>query len=138
MRPNFDLEYDQNNGVLAIRPSRNGRLKSLIKSTTDGSDRVWVFKDVGTWRDEHGDERIDHRARGVVNGTYEEGQTFLAMCTLLGLVVESGGFFVPFSNGQRRHGTFGDGKPFADYYESELKLMRWDLPTREQLKKLLG
>ena len=76
-------------------------------------------------------------------GTYEEGRKFLDMCAELGLTVQSVGRFVPFSNGKNGTGSFADavfknGRFNPDYLEDELKLMRWDLPTREELERMIG
>lgn len=131
-----DLVYEQNNGVIAVMPTDNGRLAGLVKKTNAGDDRVWVFRDTHIWHDDDGDERIDHHARGVVCGTFAEGRAFLNTCNGLGLSFRCG-LFVPFSNGQHRYGRFSDGEPANDWSEDELKLMRWDLPTEEQLKALL-
>lgn len=145
MDQNCDLEYYQNNGVIAVRPSETGCLVSLVKKTRDGQQRVWVFCIDSMWIDEDGDERLNHHRKGVSNGTYREGGAFLEMCRELGLSVESHGFFVPFSNGESRRALTGqvgskyerslttDGKSLSDYDEGELKLARWDLPTREEL-----
>ena len=138
---NFDLEYCQNNCTIAIRPSRTGRLKGLVRTTADDTDRVWVFKSVESYTDDDGDERIDHGTLGLVSGYFSDGGKFLHMCRELGLVVQSSGFFVPFSNGKHRYGTVGHGDeagPTSEYYESELKMARWDLPTRDQLVLVLN
>ena len=141
MRAHFDLEYSLNNDTLAIRPTRNGRLKDLVLTTVDDSERVWVFRNAVMWTDDDGDERIDHITRGVVNGTFEQGREFLVMCKEVGFVALCSGFFVPFSNGQKRIGKFGSGdkaEPCNDFYEDELKLVRWDLPSRDRLSELAG
>ncbi len=135
-----EVEYDQNNGTLAVRPAATGRLKSLIKQASGGYDRTWVFKDVPVYRDNDGDERICHHLRGVVVGTYDEGMKFLAMCKEIGLIVTNAGMFVPFSNGERREGSSLRPKyeyNMTDFQECELKVMRWDLPTRAQLLEIL-
>lgn len=132
-----DVVYDQNNGVIAVKPTATGRLAKLVRRTADGSERVWVFADLDTWTDVYGNERIDHRRRGVTNGTHYDGRLFLDICGELGLKVQSQGFFVPFSNSQRRHGQFRDGAPTADYTEEELRLTRWDLPSRADLELIV-
>lgn len=135
MHQNPDIQYFQNNGVLAVRPGKTGRLSHLVRQTRKGDERVWVFADSCLYKDDDGDEHIDHRERGVVCGTYNEGQQFLAMCRELGFTVQSVGFFVPFSNGQRRHAPDPRGGPdMCDWPEDELKLMRWDLPSRTDLE----
>ena len=140
-----DLEYGSNNGTIAIRPSRNGRLSKLVKTMklakddyTCEEERVWVFRDPYVYSDKNGNERINHITRGVVCGTYKQGELFMEMAKNLGLDVQYRGLFVPFSNGQPRLGHFSeDKKPFADYSENELAHMRWDLPTKEELTALL-
>lgn len=144
-----DIEYDQNNGVIAIQPTKNGKLSRLVKETNgvmaskSPEERCWVFADSYVYTDEAGEERIDHRRRGVVCGTYADGQAFLKMCSEIGLNVRSGGLFVPFSNGQRRNAHVLRPTPYtheymSDYPEEELRLMRWDLPSREDLMKIIA
>lgn len=132
---NPDLEYSNNNGVVAIKPTPTGKLRGLVLRTFSARDeRVWIFMDYHTFQDDNGDLRLDHKSRGVSCGTYNDGERFLDLCRKLGLVVSATGFFVPFSNGQRRLVIDRTGKPMADYTETELKLMRWDLPTESQLR----
>jgi hypothetical protein len=133
-----DLEYFQNNGVIAIRPTQGGRLACLRKQTKGSKDRVWVFADATIWHDDDGDERINHHRRGVVCGTYAQGHAFIETCRELGLSVVSSGFYVPFSRGELRYGRWGDGTPVSDYDADELKRMRWDLPSKALLKEILG
>lgn len=140
MRIDTDLLYCINNGTLAIQPTSTGRLAALVR-TVHGTnyERVWVFGDADPWtHPETGFEFVDHHRRGVMVGTWKQGQEFLAVCKELGLVVSSGGLFVPFSNGQYRFGKFGDGAEMSDYAEDELRLARWDLPTRDELVALLA
>jgi len=134
-----DLRYDLNNDTLAIRPSVAGRLSGLVKMTVAGDERVWTFADDHVWKDANGDERLEHHRKGVVCGTYKQGKAFMAMCEELGLTLDYG-LFVPFSNGQRAHGRLTwpePDEPTSDYLAAELKLMRWDLPTREELEAVL-
>lgn len=135
----FDLEHDYNNSILAVRPSENGRLAALVKKA-GGHDRVWCFSDTREepFFDDAGCERVPHLIRGVTNGTYDEGQSFLDMCRQLKLVVQPGSFFVPFSNGARRWGQDQDGEDMADWSLEELRLARMDLPTEQQLRELLA
>lgn len=139
-----DVEYNQNNATLVVRPSRTGRLKGLAKTTVAGVERVWVFMDALIATDEDGDELIDHHARGVVVGSLEQGRDFLDVCRELGLVVQNSISYVPFSNGECCYGEVY-GVPFprgvmtresrnvSEFFKHELKMMRWDLPTRGQL-----
>lgn len=133
-----DVEYCQNNGIICFRPTPTGRLGSLVKLTKSNEPRVWSFGDSTLWTDANGDERIDHIMRGALCGSYQAGNDFQATCHELGLTMQSAGFFVPFSNGRYRNATFNkDGAPTADFPEEELRLMRWDLPTQQQLMELL-
>jgi hypothetical protein len=135
-----DIEYNQNNSTLVVRPSRNGRLKSLVKTTARGVERVWVFKPVEPYVDRDGDERICFQDLGIVKGSLADGRDFLDGCRALGLVVQNNINFVPFSNGHGRYGKIGGADPgdapvpISDYTEGELKMARWDaLPSREQI-----
>ncbi|MFH0831192.1 MAG: hypothetical protein V1895_03995 [Parcubacteria group bacterium] len=135
---NPDLICGSNNGVLAIAPTKSGRLARLVKKTKAGRERVWTFSKPHVWEDEDGDERIDHKDRGALTGNSADGQAFLMLCYDLGIRANYSGLYVPFSNGMRRYGRFEeDDKPTNDYTESELKLARWDLPTRQQLEDIL-
>lgn len=140
MRNIFDLEYCINNGVLSIRPSRLGHLASLCLTTKRGVERAWTFGDVRTYKDADGDERIFHNLRGALNGTVQEGRDFMEMCKDLGLIVQAGSFGVPFSNGPDVYGHLSNGHGVTvkmdDYSPEELKMMRWDLPTRTQIAAL--
>ena len=138
MRSDYDIEYCQNNGTVAIRPTAHGNLASLVKKTKAEHERVWVFKDYHTWEDEDGDMMIDFIARGVSCGRYRDADTFLAMCRELDLRVESASFFVPFSNGHHRSGEDSDGKQIYTYLETELKLARLDLPTAAQIMEVIS
>ncbi|MBI4132995.1 hypothetical protein HY478_00105 [Candidatus Uhrbacteria bacterium] len=131
---NPDVVYNQNNGTLAVWPTHTGRLAQFEKRTKGDEERSWVFADAHPFIDDDGYERIDHITRGVVCGTLAEGYAFLDQCRELGFTVQSGGGFVPFSNSQRRHATDATGKPMSDYPETELRLMRWDLPTQADLE----
>ncbi len=133
---NPDIEYDQNNGVLAVRPGRTGRFHHRVAYTRDHFERVWVFCDLDTYTDDGGYERFDHVRKGVMVGSLEAGRGFLQLCRGFGFTVENQGFFVPFSNGRRRFGTFRDGGPFADFTQEELRLARLDLLTDEELAVL--
>ncbi|GEM_PF-3843894 len=134
-----DVICSQNNGVLAVKPTPTGKLRSLVllvQSTRD--ERVWVFLDPTTFEDNNGgDLRVDHKMRGVSSGTHYDGMKFIALCRKLGLLVTYEGFFVPFSNGQRRCATDRHGQPMADYSEEELKRMRWDLPNEADLRRAI-
>lgn len=134
---NPDIEYYQNNGVLAVRPVRGGRLNHLVKLTMGGKECVWVFADLFVYKGDYGEEMIDHHTRGLTVGTFGEGGLHLSMCSHLGFRVENRGFFVPLSNGQRRHLTDKNGRASSDYEETEIALCRVDLPTLEQLQAIL-
>ena len=145
MRGNTDLVYCQNNGTIAVKPTPSGRLVSLIKKTMNGEDRVWVFKDASVHTDPLGNEVVDRVIRGVVCGSYKDGSRFLDLCRDSGLIVESGGFVVPFSNGTRVTADVGSHcsgqtreKYLYDWSQDEVVLMRWDLPAAEDLSDLLA
>ena len=142
LREPCDLSHCYNNGVLSVLPSGVGALKSLSRKTQDGTGRSWNFADVNTWTDDDGDERLDHRLRGLLNGSHEDGQKFLQMCRSLGLVVMQESFMVPFSNGPLLTGTVGNnvhGKcEVNEYTLRELKMARADLPTRDQMAALIA
>ena len=118
---NPDLEVAHNKGTIAIRPT--GRLSPLRWVTKDRSEKCWVFGDVF---ETSALERFDHVRRGVLMGTHAEGLAFIAACEAAGIRVNNTGFFVPFSNGKPRSGTFEDGSPFTDYSEEELRMARVD------------
>ncbi len=133
-----DFVYAQNNGTLSVWPTFNGKVKSLCKIThSRAEERPWTFGDPNTWKDEDGNERMDHTVKGTLCGNFNEGHAFVQLCRDLGYNVLPGGGFVPFSNGHMRDGYFNDGAPFNEYTERELSLMRWDLPTKKDLEELL-
>ncbi len=148
MRKSFErirgeLHFWNNNRVLAIVPTRFGRLYRLFTFTSDDEEKPWVFSDPRTWIDpETGDEMVDHHHRGVMNGTLQEGKDFLEMCRQLGIDVREASLDVPFSNGQKRRGRFyagkfyhrgefrqGSDKGFNDFPRDELRRVRLDLPS---------
>lgn len=136
-----DVNYDQNNGTIAIEPTRSGLLAAMVLTyrnpDEDGRNdnrRVWVFTDPYVWTDENGNERIDHHTCGLTCGSHQDGHYFLEMCRKIGLNVRRDGMFVPLSNGQRRYGHFHDNKPFNDYGEDEQVCVRWDLPNEQELR----
>lgn len=133
MRPNSDLEIAKNNCVVAVRPSRNGRLKNMVQERKDGLERVWVFCDQEPWKDKDGDERIDHQRRGLMCGDLKQFELFTRIIIALGLLPRSTGFYVPCSNEREFIGQTLDGKPLADFPESDQKMVRIDLPTAEDL-----
>ena len=140
-----DIVYYVNNGVMAVKPVLGSRLDKLVRRAKSEEklspwqlEQAWIFADPTTWRDAYGNDRTDHRQRGVVCGTYNEGHEFLDLCRRIGLRVEHGDLFVPCSNGQYRHGSFVDGAAFEDYPEHELRLVRYDLPTEVTLRELLA
>jgi hypothetical protein len=140
MRQRPDIECCRNNGTVAIRPTEHGRLAKLVKRTSDGEQKVWIFHDVTKFHDDDGDQLFDHIRRGVSVGDLEAAEKFVDMCKYdLHLCVQNVGFFVPCSNAQQRYGKFDDvdRTPFADYRQAELKVVRIDLPTKEQLIELL-
>lgn len=136
-----DIVYDHNNGTIAINPTRSGLLAKLVltyntpeKDSRDGNERVWVFANFGVWKDDDGNEYVDHHTRGLTCGNYDDGRVFLAMCRRIGLNVQRRGMFVPLSNGQRRHSRFDDGEWSADYTDDEWVCVRWDLPSEQTLR----
>ena len=135
--PAFDVGYYQNNGTLAIFLGRNGTLAKISRVTKKGEeDCLFIFQDLESYTDEDGYEVIDHVTRGVLVGSFQDGKDFLDMCRELGLIVKSRSVFVPFSNGRHVSGQIGCGgevRHTADYFQSELRLMRWDLPSRARL-----
>ena len=138
MRANCDLEISSNNGVTAVRPAENGRLSRLVRKTQDGTQEVWVFCDATTWTDGDGDERIHHHKRGLTCGNSHDFTKFMCLCRHdFNLVIQSAGFFVPLSNGERDVGQSHDDKPLADYSDAEQKIVRLDLPDREILERIL-
>jgi len=146
-----DLYDAVNNGVLAIWPTRSGRLKDLVKSTKSGDERCWIFADSGSLTDADGDEIVNHHRRGVVCGSWEDGQGFVKMCIEeFDLRVKSNGYsgngagFVPLSNGERASGTLRNPGPnsisrlASDWDPAELKRVRIDLPTHTMILVVLG
>ncbi|MEI7741721.1 MAG: hypothetical protein WCJ29_04405 [bacterium] len=134
-----DIEYCQNNGTLAIFPTTNGRLQEFVKQTKAGVYRVWSFADTPSFKNDDGDECVDHIMRGVLNGSYAAGREFLAACERLGFRVQSGNCFVPFSNGRRCCGSVHYGnveRPISDFMASELVIARDDLPSLELLAQM--
>ena len=140
-----DLEFCQNNRTLAIRPGQGGRLSHLVRfinnsdELKDNSQRSWIFKDPDVYTDSDGNERIDHITRGVTCGFLKQGYEFLQICKDVGLFAREKDFFVPFSNVQKSSGIFAylhpdrkeEVKP--EFSQTDLVLMRWDLPTGNQL-----
>ena len=142
MKPIFDIEVCVNNSVRAYRPTETGRLKDLVRKTKDGLVRVWIFRDILPWKDDDGDERIAHHHRGLSCGIAREGLVFEHLCLELGLTVARTMFFVPCSNGEACYGEVTDlhdarVSRTAEFTEVEQKLVRWDLPTRADLLRII-
>ncbi len=120
-----DLVYSQNNGVIALLPTKGGRLKRLHKN---GS--VWIFHDESVQHHPH----MLRLYRGVASGTAAEFQTLVQKLRAFGMLVQSGSFFVPCSNGPARECFTRDGKRMDnDWAEEELEMVRFDRPTWELL-----
>lgn len=135
-----DVVYDSNNGVLAVKPTQTGRLRHLVSKTTEEHERVWTFTDPHTYVDAKGNARISHHVRGVSSGTWKQGHDLLEYWEKkCGLVVAHAGFFVPFSNGERRYGQDRAGNPICDYNDDELELLRLDnLPSDAEISRAIA
>lgn len=140
--PNPDIEIDNNNGVTAVAVVRNGRLASLIKETCDHKVQVWLFSNVAEVEDDTGFSVVDHITRGVMTGNRDDLAQFLKLCERLGVKIRRGSLYVPCSNGHLRHGIFrdrfGSGDRFSDFTDEELRMVRVDLPTEQQLMTALS
>ena len=129
MGPILDMQYFNNNNVLAIRPNEIGRLKELVLQNADGESRVWVFRNIVVSKDDQGNERFDYKSRGLSVGTFAEGEALLKQCARLGFDVGYVKFYVPTSNPQKVIGFTHDTKrPILDYPEGDLALVRLDPP----------
>lgn len=124
---NPDIEYSNNNQVIAIRPTQTGCLKDLVSLTTDANQRLWIFSDVPEWTDSQDNKIIDYQMRGVIVGNYDAGRDFINACHDAGLQCKNTNFSVPFSN----------GKFDSTWHPGEIRLIRIDLPTIEQIKESL-
>lgn len=134
---NPDLEFYTNNGTLALRVAATGRLKNIMHTLHDGTEKCWIFRQHTTWIDRETSESVfDHKTRGLTVGTWDEGMAFLEACESAGLRVNYSGFFVPISNGQRQYGKFEDRTPFCDYDRCEILRVRIDTPTVERFKRI--
>lgn len=135
----IDIVYGENNDTFAVYVAEEGRLAQLVKKTSAGNGRAWIFKDPKTWFDATGDERFDHGTAGLVCGTFMDGQSFLSMCRELGLnVKEDDQIRVPLSRGKTVEATSDEGERLLDYAKDELRRVRKDLPTRTELMNLLN
>lgn len=134
---NADFGYDDNNGTLVVFPLETGRLADMVRKTSDGLPKVWVFRDIQTSTKEDG---FDYLTRGLRVGTFSDGKNFIADAEKLGFTVQYTGIFVPLSNGKRQ--SYYMGHPagtgvFHNYPEMEIRMVRIDLPTEETLKSRL-
>jgi len=145
MNPQRDIEISKNNGVLAVRIVSTGRLRSLQQNLKvregdeiiEGDPRVWVFATGVIWADNEGNERICHHLRGLLAGSYKDGEEFLRHSKMVGFEVEYAGFYVPLSRGER---TIVVGQqPYADFPLNEQLMVRSDQPpTLQQLLDIIS
>ncbi len=130
-----DLQYDYNNGVVAVRVGSKGALVSLARKrgSDESQELVWVFCDSGTYTQDNGDVMERYQYRGIRVGTREDWKRFKRMCEEVGVSVACCGMYVPCSNGQRNYGQNDDGRPMASFTDDEIARLRFDLPTRQTL-----
>jgi hypothetical protein len=142
MRPtnNPDFITSSNNGVVTFRPGENGRFSDMCLTVNSDpkTPRVWVFCTAGTHTNKDGDEITDHQRRGISVGTNDDWREYKKMLKSMGISVQHDGGFVPFSNGPGVWGTSRGGKPMADYARRELRMARFDLPTKVQLEAIIA
>jgi hypothetical protein len=117
-----DLMYNSHAGFIFVVPLPQGRLASLVKEN-EGRLKGWCFTDPHP------------KVPTVMCGTYKEGEEFILNCTALGLQVALvSNLNVPFTGGVRvgRHDADELG-----YFPSEYAAVRQDIPSREELMKML-
>jgi hypothetical protein len=135
-----DIYYSQNNGTVAVWPTRSGMLGALVQQTVTNIERCWLFMDIPTYTDDRGNILFDHQVRGVISGQYADHKKFLLACRELGLHCDTVGYsgprigYVPCSNGKRASGSaheYGrEGlRQLYDWTLFELMMVRIDLPT---------
>ena len=100
-----DLEFAVRNGVLAIRPHREGRLGKIVARCI-GHEGTEAFDHEMSWLFAHPMTMVDDEylvnalLRGVTVGTSAEGKALIAGARAMGLVVKGNDkLFVPCANG---------------------------------------
>ena len=142
VRMSADIELSENNGVYAIRPTKDGRLKNLVEMSRRGEPKAWVFANFHPYDDPDPEVTYRNDGRDFLAGSTRELKPFLDLCRKCGLDVDADDrcFFVPMSNGT----SLLEGRPVAGekvvrgYSESEINCIAGKLPTEEVLRAALA